>query len=261
MKRTPITINPEQFPESFRHLLTGSRIFDSSCSPAARVYYIEIVGGFFLKTAAKESLRREAAMTRFSHSKGLCAEVLAYESQDADWLLTTRIPGEDCTHPMYLDDPVRLCDTTAQLLRTLHEMPAEGCPIPNRTAEYLETARQNYLTRKYDASLFPDNWGYTGAEEAWAVIEDLGKYLKTDTLLHGDYCLPNIMLENWRFSGFIDVDQGGIGDKHMDLFWGIWSLGFNLKTNAYRDRFLDAYGRDAVEEEMLRLIAAIEVFG
>lgn len=261
MKRTPITINPEQFPESFRHLLTGSRIFDSSCSPAARVYYIEKEGGFFLKTAAKESLRQEAAMTRFFHSKGLCAEVLAYESQDDDWLLTTRIPGEDCTHPMYLDDPVRLCDTTAQLLRTLHEMPTEGCPVPNRTAEYLETARLNYHTGKYDASLFPDNWGYASAEEAWAVIEDLGKYLKTDTLLHGDYCLPNIMLDNWRFSGFIDVDQGGIGDKHMDLFWGIWSLGFNLKTDTYRDRFLDAYGRDAVEEEMLRLIAAIEVFG
>jgi kanamycin kinase len=162
---------------------------------------------------------------------------------------------------MYLDDPVRLCDTTAQLLRTLHEMPAEGCPIPNRTAEYLETARHNYHCGNYDASLFPDNWGYASAEEAWAVIEDLGKYLKNDTLLHGDYCLPNIMLDNWRFSGFIDVDQGGIGDKHMDLFWGIWSLGFNLKTDAYRDRFLDAYGRDAVEEEMLRLIAAIEVFG
>ena len=93
------------------------------------------------------------------------------------------------------------------------------------------------------------------------MVDSLGKHLKTDTLLHGDYCLPNIMLDNWRFRGFIDLDCGGIGDRHVDLFWGIWSLGFNLKTDAYRDRFLDAYGRDAVEEEMLRLIAAIEVFG
>ena len=69
------------------------------------------------------------------------------------------------------------------------------------------------------------------------------------------------MLDNWRFRGFIDLGTGGIGDRHVDLFWGIWSLGFNLKTDAYRGRFLDAYGRDAVEEEMLRLIAAIEVFG
>ena len=134
-------------------------------------------------------------------------------------------------------------------------------PVPNRTAEYLETARQNCYTGNYDSSLFPDNWGYASAGEAWSVIEALGGSLKADTLLHGDYCLPNIMLDNWRFSGFIDVAQGGVGDKHMDLFWGIWSLRFNLKTDAYRERFLDAYGRDQIDEEMLRLIAAIEVFG
>ena len=200
-------------------------------------------------------------MTRFFHSKGLSAQVLAYESLEADWLLTRRIPGEDCIHPMYLEDPARLCDTTAQLLRRLHDMPVDGCPVPNRTAEYLETARRNYLGKHYDASLFPDNWGYASAEEAWSVVESLGNYLKNDTLLHGDYCLPNILLDNWRFSGFIDLDSGGIGDRHVDLFWGIWTLFFNLKTNAYRDRFLDAYGRDRVDEEILRLIAAIEVFG
>ena len=36
---------------------------------------------------------------------------------------------------------------------------------------------------------------------------------------------------------------------------------FNLKTNRYSDRFLDAYGRDAVNPELLRGIAAIETFG
>ena len=261
MNRTPITLGHNQLPECFRGLLDGSLIFDSSCSPAARVYFIEKDGGFYLKTAAKESLRREADMTRFFHSNGLSAEVLAYESLEADWLLTRRIPGEDCIHPMYLEDPARLCDTTAQLLRRLHDMPVDGCPVPNRTAEYLETARRNYLGKHYDASLFPDNWGYASAEEAWSVVEALGGCLKTDTLLHGDYCLPNILLDNWQFSGFIDLDSGGIGDRHVDLFWGIWTLFFNLKTNAYRDRFLDAYGRDRVDEEMLRLIAAIEVFG
>ena len=261
MNRTPIQLHPEQLPEVFRHLLDGSSVFDSSCSPVASVYYIEKDGGFYLKTAPKESLRREAEMTRFFHSIDLSAEVLAYESLEADWLLTRRIPGEDCLNQLYLDDPARLCDTTAQLLRMLHEAPVDGCPVPNRTAEYLETARQNCYTGNYDSSLFPDNWGYASAGEAWSVIEALGGSLKADTLLHGDYCLPNIMLDNWRFSGFIDVAQGGVGDKHMDLFWGIWSLRFNLKTDAYRERFLDAYGRDQIDEEMLRLIAAIEVFG
>ena len=69
------------------------------------------------------------------------------------------------------------------------------------------------------------------------------------------------MLDSWKFSGFIDLDAAGLGDRHIDLFWGIWSLGFNLKTDAWRERFLDAYGRDKVEEEMFRLISACEVFG
>ncbi|MBQ4193623.1 MAG: aminoglycoside phosphotransferase [Clostridia bacterium] len=32
----------------------------------------------------------------------------------------------------------------------------------------------------------------------------------------------------------------------------------NLKTDMWGDRFLDAYGRDAVEEERLRAAAAAE---
>jgi kanamycin kinase len=38
-------------------------------------------------------------------------------------------------------------------------------------------------------------------------------------------------------------------------------LGFNLHTDAYRDRFFDAYGRDRVDQNVLQVIAAAEVFG
>ncbi len=261
MQRTPILLNPEEIPASLRPFLEDAAVFDSSCSSVARVYFLDKGPGFYLKTAPKGTLQREADMTAYFHSKGLGAQVLAYECRERDWMLTRRIPGEDCIHRMYLDDPVRLCDTTAALLRQLHETDIAGCPVPDRTAQYLAAARRNFEQKAYDSSLFPDNWGYATPEEAWAVVEQTGKYLKSDTLLHGDYCLPNILLDNWAFSGFIDLDGGGIGDRHVDLFWGIWSLQFNLKTDRYRDRFLDAYGRDQVEEDLLRTVAAVEVFG
>ena len=69
------------------------------------------------------------------------------------------------------------------------------------------------------------------------------------------------MLNDWKLSAFIDVGYGGVGDRHIDIFWGIWTLGFNLKTNKYHERFLDAYGRDKVDEALLRVVAAAEVFG
>ena len=258
MKRTLILPNLNGFPARFHPLLKTASVYDSSCSPEARVWFLDKDGGFFLKTAPRGTLEREAAMNRFYHGKGLGPEVLDYLSLEQDWMLTRRLPGEDCLS--FLDDPVRLCDTTASLLRILHETDSTACPVANRTGEYLAAARKNYGAGVWDMTLFPDNWGYATPEEAWAIVESQGKFLKTDTLLHGDYCLPNILLDNWKFSGFLDLGAGGVGDRHVDLFWGIWTLQFNLKTNRYRDRFLDAYGRDKVTEELLRVVAAAEVF-
>ena len=258
MKRTLILPDLNGFPARFHPLLKTASVYDSSCSPEARVWFLDKGGGFFLKTAPRGTLEREAAMNRFYRGKGLGPEVLDYLSLEQDWMLTRRLPGEDCLS--FLDDPVRLCDTTASLLRMLHETDISGCPVPNRTADYLAAARKNYGARVWDLNLFPDNWGYATPEEAWSVVESQGKFLKTDTLLHGDYCLPNILLDNWKFSGFLDLGAGGVGDRHVDLFWGIWTLQFNLKTDRYRDRFLDAYGRDKVTEELLRVVAAAEVF-
>lgn len=261
MKLTQIQPQIDQIPRDFHWLLSDCCIFDSSCSPEARVLFIDKDSGYFLKKAPKGALYQESIMTQYFHTKQLSAEVLAYASYEQDWLLTRRLSGEDCISQKYLDDPIRLCDTLAGLLRRLHDENHDGCPVTDVTAQRLMLAQENYRMSRYDMSLFPDNWGFQSAEEAWATIERNAKYLKTDTLLHGDYCLPNILLDNWEFSGFIDVGGGGVGDRHFDLFWGIWTLFFNLKTNDYCDRYMDVYGRDLIDQDALRTIAAIEVFG
>jgi kanamycin kinase len=70
-----------------------------------------------------------------------------------------------------------------------------------------------------------------------------------------------VILQNWSFSGFIDVGHGGIGDRHIDLYWGCWSLLYNLKEERWCSRFLDAYGRQDVDVKKLRILDAYEVFG
>ncbi len=259
MYRTPITPDLTAFPAFVRPLLTGATLYDSSCSPQARVFYIEKDGGYYLKRSPKGTLEREARLTRYFHSLGLGAEVLSYQSLDEDWLLTRRVVGEDMTHPSVLADPIRLCDTLAECLRMLHALPPEGCPIENHTARYLATAEENYRAGLFDPSYadIPD----LTPDTAWQRVTSQGPLLQNDTLLHGDYCLPNIMLKDWHFSGFIDLGNGGIGDCHVDLFWGAWTLRFNLKTDCYRQRFFDAYGRDRVDPERLTLVSIIETFG
>jgi kanamycin kinase len=260
MKLTPITINIDEYPADLRSLLSDTTLYDSSCSETAKVIFIDKDGGYFLKSAPKHSLKREADMTKYLHSKKLVANVLAYISDEKDWLLTEKLHGEDGIAPKHLEKPEQLCDIFAERLAMLHSESFTGCPIPNHTELYLAKAEHNMRHDTFDKSNFPDSFGYKSAEEAWAVVEAQSSRLKSDTLLHGDYCLPNIILNDWKFGGFLDLDHSGVGDRHIDIFWGIWTLYWNLHTHDYRDRFISVYGKDKVDEDMLRVVAALEVF-
>ena len=260
MERKPIQPDLTGIPRSILPFAENAVIFDSSCSSTARVWYLDREEGFYLKRAARGTLGQEAEMTAFFREKGLSARVVAYESGEYDWLLTSRIAGEDCLHSRYLENPERLCDTLGSVLRLLHGQAAAGCPVSHSPEEMLRRAACARDAGKFNRELAEEQ-GFSSAEEAWQAAVSGAALLKTDTLIHGDYCLPNVMLDNWHFSWLIDVGGGGIGDRHVDLFWGIWSLGYNLKTTAYTQRFLDAYGREAVDPEALRTVAAMECFG
>lgn len=262
MKRTLISVDFGEYPTLFHPYFRGAQVYDSSSSLEARVIFLDKDEGFYLKISAAGTLATEAEMTRFYASKGLSAGVVEYYTADGyDYLLTPRVLGEDCTSAQYLNDPKRLADTLGTLLRELHDTDFTGCPVPNRLETYLETVKKNYREGRYDLSYrTPEIEGFSGGE-IYRFVFDNAYLLKNDTLIHGDYCLPNVMLNDWRFSGFIDLGNGGVGDRHIDLFWGAWTLRRNLKTDEYRSRFFDAYGRDRVMEHWLPVIAAAEIYG
>lgn len=261
MKRTPIAADITAFPAPFHPFLQNAQLFDSSCSPEARVWFCDKDGGYYIKRAPKGALCAEAQMTAYFHRLGLSTKVLDYQSEAQDWLLTARIAGEDCTHATYLADPKRLCDLLATRLRALHEMPCDDCPVQDRMTGYFKTAEENHQKGLFDPTYLPERLRGLSADEAFALLQSGKDALHCDTLLHGDYCLPNILLDGWDFSGFIDLGNGGVGDRHVDLFWGAWTLSFNLHTDAYRNRFFDVYGRDGIDFELLDVIAAAESFG
>ena len=234
VKRTPVRVNIGALPDELARVLQDCAVFDSSCSREAKVLFFDRDGGLFLYYGT-------------------------WEGQDL--LLTRRIPGEDLTHPQYLSDPKRLCGTAAELLRQLHETDGRSCPVPDRNRTYTETVKKGFDGSHYEPDLFRGLWEFASFEEAKRAAQAGLPLLKKEVLLHGDYCLPNIILNDWRFSGFIDLGNGGIGDRHIDILWGVWTLNFNLKTTKYTDRFLDAYGRDRIEPEMLRAAAAMEMIG
>lgn len=75
---------------------------------------------------------------------------------------------------------------------------------------------------------------------------DLGKiglgYNKGDVLVHGDFCLPNILAYNGKISGFIDLSGFTVGDPWIDYAWCVWSLEYNLNTKEYTPILLEKLG-------------------
>ena len=63
-----------------------------------------------------------------------------------------------------------------------------------------------------------------------------------DVVIHGDFCLPNILLHRSRVNGYVDLGHVTVGDPWEDYAWCLWSLEYNLKTDAYNPLLLDALG-------------------
>lgn len=259
MQRTPLPSFPEPLSPSLSRLISDSPVYDSSCSDLARVYFIDRDSGLYLKTAAPGALQDETILTRYFHGLHFGPEAIYSESGARDYLLTRRIPGEDCIHPMYLDNPDRLCDTLAAILRLLHDTSPEGCPITHPVPT-LPDWTDNEIRLHYKPRRFLGAVPFRTAEDAWDTLSHMLPGLQPEVLIHGDYCLPNVILKDWQFSGLIDLGGGGLGSRYLDLFWTLWSLCYNLKSDRYTDRFLDAYGRDRFDPKLLLAQAALEGF-
>jgi len=233
VKRVKVTFDTGSVPPVIRQYIEHAAFYDSSCSEQARTLLAEGADRLFLKMGMRGRLEREYRMTQFLHRHSLAPRPIAYASDaDRDYFLTEAAPGEDGTFGAYLEQPVKLAGIFGEALRMLHSLPTEECPYPGRTSEMI---KEQGGGRKIGAGL----------------VRSLTELAVDDVVIHGDYCLPNIILDNFAFQAFVDTGDGGVGDRHYDLYWGIWTLAYNLKTDRYGECFLDAYGRSDIDSERL----------
>jgi kanamycin kinase len=123
-----------------------------------------------------------------------------------EWLLTTGLPGVNAVDDALRADPPRLVRLLAEGLRQFHRLPVAGCPFGGRGGH----ARRP-----------------PGEEDP--------------VVCHGDYCLPNVLVDDWRVSGFVDLGELGVADRWADLTTATWSVTRNLGPG-WEQLFLDTYG-------------------
>ena len=250
------TVKDAKFPPEIQKWIT-SEVYSQNGMNAETFFS----GDVFIKTAPAGGLAVEAEMTRWFYKNGLGAEVLDYVTAEKDYLVTRRVPGEDGTTPRVLAQPEKLAREHGKFLRRLHDTEFPEPPQCGITRRYIDEALETYRKNPPTDEAVTKCAGYFGITTAAQAAETVEKYRTLeceDVVIHGDFCLPNVLYdENINPTGFVDLGGSGRGDRHFDLFWGVWSLGYNLLTNDYAEIFLESYGRDVISQERLELMAAV----
>ena len=141
-------------------------------------------------------------------------------------------------------------------------------PVPEVVGFYHAGGDDWLLTREVPGvPLYHPSAGLPPASVASLLGETLREIHRTDgtgcpfgapkpgyRLIHGDFCLPNVLFVDGKLSALIDVGRAGLGDTRDDLAAGVWTLNYNYGPGLARE-FLDAYGAPPmtdVEIERLR---------
>jgi kanamycin kinase len=69
-------------------------------------------------------------------------------------------------------------------------------------------------------------------------------------LIHGDYCLPNVLVQDGKLSAVVDVGLAGLGNPDVDLAAALWTLDYNFGAGFGRP-FLEAYGWPPMSDEAI----------
>jgi kanamycin kinase len=209
----------------------------------------------FIKLAPADlypTLPGEAERMRWARAYLPVPEVVELDGDGpVTWLVTGRLPGADGTHPQQLGRPERLVRTLAAGLRRFHEAaPVEACPFDFRLDAALAHARQRLRSGLVvpERDFHPEH-RHLSAKAALDVLERARPDAEDVVVCHGDYCPPNILIEDARATGFVDLGELGVADRWWDLAAATWSVTWNLGPG-HEDRFLAEYGATADPDRM-----------
>lgn len=160
-------------------------------------------------------------------------KVFCYVTEgDTDYTLMSRIRGRMACDDYYLERQEELTSLLAEALQMLWRVDPAGCPRERTIDAELAEARYRVEEHLVDLdNVEPETFGPGGfkyPEELLAWLYDHRPSYEP-VLSHGDFCLPNIFLENGAVTGFIDLGDAGIGDRWRDIALCYRSLKHNCE--------------------------------
>ena len=169
-------------------------------------------------------------------------QVLGYATENGrEFLLLSEVPGID-TSSSALDmeslDVVRLL---ARGLRMVHEVPIRECPFDMTLEQVIPLTERNVELGLVEVADFDSERAGGSPGALFQVLVATRPTSEDLVFTHGDYCLPNILVDDGEITGFVDMGRAGVADRYKDIALAVRSIRRN-NGDAFVQPFLDEYG-------------------
>lgn len=259
---------PESLPPELAQLVRGCRWQQNRDGMSGvAVYHLERLSSpdFYLKVSADPvllDLRPEYERLKWLRGKLPVPEVLYFGQDDerqTQYLLMTALPGRDASQPVLLREPARLVRLLAEGLQMIHAVDWRDCPFMRPLDLIIADAQKRVEGGEVDENDFDDERQGWTARSAFAHMLAARPPVEEWCFVHGDYCLPNILIHNNRISGFIDWGRAGVADRYQDLALAERSILYNLSPQWVQPFFV-AYRLDDIDEERINFYKLLDEF-
>ena len=123
-------------------------------------------------------------------------------------------------------------------------MGCAACPFDFGVDVAIAHVRERAAADRIDPGIhFHREHRHLSVQDALAELDRLRPATEDLVVCHGDYCLPNILIDGEMATGFLDLGELAVADRWWDLAVATWSLTWNLGPGWER-HFLDAYDVD-----------------
>jgi aminoglycoside phosphotransferase len=211
-------------------------------------------------------LDQEAERLRWMRDRGLFVpEVCEYGRVEGfEYLVLDEIPGVNASDPKWANRPLEVAIAIGKGLARLHRTNVDQCPFDHRVAWQIHAASVRVAAGRVDEHELDEcRLGRRPSE----LLGELLSTIPSDedlVLVHGDFCLPNIILRESpsgevEVAGLIDCGRAGVADRYQDLALAMRSIDGNIGCE-WVAPFLRAYGLADVREDKVAFFTLLDEF-
>ena len=237
--------------------LSGTRVY-RSVRPEGSACYLKVADAPW----QREELLAEKERLEWLQGRLPVPQVYAFSADERQsFLLLSEIPGLESCDTSFERDVPTIVRLLAEGLRLIHNAEIANCPFDRRLDHTIALAKRRVEAGLVDEADFDQQRRDTRASELFETLIKSRPEVEDVVFTHGDYCLPNILIEptSPRIAGFIDWGRAGIADRYQDLALAARSLAYNFGPG-WEPLLWESYSLQTVDSAKIEFYKLLDEF-